>query len=33
MPFLKWLLFPQFFQSQGMDPFSIDLLNIIVKGI
>ena len=33
MPFLKIGVISAFFQSQGMDHFSIELLNSIVKGI
>ena len=33
MPFYKMGIISAFFQSQGIDPFSIDLLNNIVKGI
>ena len=32
MPLKKWLLFLNFFQSQGMNPVSIELINNIVKG-
>ena len=33
MPFFKMAVISTFFQSQGMDPFSIELLNSTVKGI
>ena len=33
MPFYKMAVISAFFQSQGMDPSSTELLNNIVKGI